>query len=196
MLLRRSFIAGLAAALAAPAIVRAEMLMPARTPLIWRPTHTVAVGFPNKVAPVGSRWTQESVTARSEWVVRDSGVWELVERPPPRPVGIEWQSSAEAAYGPDTEEAWIPTDQDTFLVETDNEFAYFPPASEIARHCREDNDAWPLPRDGFVFHPDGRALVAGETEFGKNLFYRGSELPPIAVAETTEAKALYGFITT
>jgi len=38
---RRSFLAGIASALAAPAIVRAESLMPVRT-MIWTPAFTLA----------------------------------------------------------------------------------------------------------------------------------------------------------
>lgn len=80
MLRRRSFLLGLTAALAAPALIRAEMLMPVRTPLVVKVTHVVRPGFPIRPGVQGSTWHQASGAHESRWMCGEGGVWGL-EKP-------------------------------------------------------------------------------------------------------------------
>lgn len=79
MLKRRGFLTGLAAAMAAPAIVRIDSIMPVRTPSLWRPQHLSGIGFPNRAMPIGSTWAQTGGIVTAEWIVGRDGVWQLAK---------------------------------------------------------------------------------------------------------------------
>ena len=81
---RRNFLAGLGIVLAAPAIIRPGLLMPAKTPVTMRSVHVTSCGFPTCAAPIGSTWVQDNGTHRSLWKVAADGVWSL-DQPVPEP---------------------------------------------------------------------------------------------------------------
>ena len=84
MIRRRSMLMGVAASLAAPAVVRADSIMQVRTPRLWRPEHITAKGFPNRSAAPGSTWHQVTEGCESRWVCGPDGVWSSAA-PVPKP---------------------------------------------------------------------------------------------------------------
>lgn len=96
---RRSFLAGLAAALATPAIVRASVIMPVRTPLLLRPVHTVSRGFPLAPGVPGSTWEVASESGhRISLICGPDGMWEPTVVPDALPAPF---SADQAVWGTD-----------------------------------------------------------------------------------------------
>lgn len=193
---RRGFLIGLGAALAAPAVVRAEIIMPVKR-IILPPQAGLlfaSKGFPNRGAPLGSKWLQNGLTHRIEWTMGADGYWApgLVEAKMWDPGGKRWDSgaplfSALHPTGSTVDVELLDLSEESLVHEVRNDFRWYGPRARQENLAMDAVEQEKGLRLGFVSDPgcpnfaaeDRRATemrwnARAEERFGKGAVWRSA----------------------